>query len=394
MTGSNPASYTLGQEIEEEYFPSDQLPENRQGIFCPDLDEEHFLLVDSVEDYLGAMSLHRTHIDEFMLSAFARMWNVRVAVIRPQGKGLTKEHSQCEPPDEPVPAERTVFLYRSGHHFEWAHANASPCQDPRCHSHNRRVSASHTPTRVPSTQVQAQPEKPRQEQPANAANPPGSRPSRGIEHDLPALIRQLIEEYPGLDPERAEAALKLTKQNGRYNLYAAAAVLPGREGAPIVLESPSLSRSSEDQSEQDAASSVYFTDGTCTTHTEGESGCEGDKQRKRRNDTSDDDDDMAADTQAARHAASNLMQAQKTQREDGAASERASNTCGHHHRVRETCSFHSAPRPSKEPGHDHVQRCRELHQISLQQEAEKAALERRRAVRMAAQIISIAAKVS
>jgi hypothetical protein len=143
--GSNPDSYTLEQEIEAEYFPGDLLPEERRGVFCPDLDEEHYILVESVEDYLAAMLMRRTHIDEFMLLAFARMWNVRVAVIRPQGKGLTTEHSQYVAPDEPVPAERTVFLYRSGQHFEWAHANAHPCHDPLCRSHNRRISASHVP---------------------------------------------------------------------------------------------------------------------------------------------------------------------------------------------------------------------------------------------------------
>ena len=48
------------------------------------------------------------------------------------------------------------------------------------------------------------------------------------------LVEQLLEEHPGLSPDRAEAALKLTKQNCRYNLYKAAAVLPGQEGAPMM----------------------------------------------------------------------------------------------------------------------------------------------------------------
>jgi len=32
------------------------------------------------------MALHSANMDEFMLSAFARMWEVRVAVLRREGK--------------------------------------------------------------------------------------------------------------------------------------------------------------------------------------------------------------------------------------------------------------------------------------------------------------------
>ena len=79
-----------------------------------------------------------------------------------------------------------------------------------------------------------------------------------MQSDLAALISQLQEEYSGLSPERAEAALKLTKQNGRYNLYAAASVLPGREGAPIELRSSS----SSERSEQHAEQAVHFDTST------------------------------------------------------------------------------------------------------------------------------------
>jgi len=85
------------------------------------------------------------------------------------------------------------------------------------------------PWHVPQCEAQAQREA---VQPADDAAVPGAKPSRGHEGDLTSLMVQLQEEYPGLSPERAEAALKLTKQNGRYNLYAAAAALRGREGAP------------------------------------------------------------------------------------------------------------------------------------------------------------------
>ena len=330
--------YTLGQEIAAEYFPGDQLLENRQGIFCPDLDEEHFTLVESVQDYLSAMSLRRTHIDEFMLSTFARMWSVRVAVIRPHGKGATTEYSQFVAPNELIPAERTVFLYRSGHHFEWAHANATPCQDPRCRTRNRRISASHTAVCVPLDRDQAQPAKQQSEHAAVTTAPIGSRPSRGSEGDLAILIEQLTEEFPGLSPERAEAALKLTKQSGRYNLYAAAAVLPGREGAPIVLESPSLSRSSGGQSGQDAAGSVYFTDGANATHTEHESGCEDGNKKRRRSRQSSDDEDTAAIMRGPARAGNPLTQGHTTRQEDGTASQQADGNCAQNHAVRETRS--------------------------------------------------------
>ena len=361
LAGLTPESYTLGQEIAAEYFPDDQLlEEDRPGIFCPDLDERHFTLVESVQEYLSVMSMRRTHIDEFMLSAFARMWNIRVAVIRPHGKGATTEHSQFVAPNELIPAERTIFLYRSGQHFEWAHANATPCQDSLCRTHNRRISASHTPVCVPRDQSQAQPAMQRNVHAATTAAPVGSRPSRGGESDLAVLVEQLTEEFPGLSPERAEAALKLTKQNGRYNLYAAAAVLPGREGAPIVLGSPSLSRSSGERSEQDATSSVYFADDANATNTGSESSSNGSGRKRRGSGQSSGDENTAANTRAPSHERSSPLQDSATQQKDA-------------------------------PERDHIQRSRELQQIALRQEAERSALEERRAIMMAAQIISIAA---
>ena len=71
--------------------------------------------------------------------------------------------------------------------------------------------------------------------------------SRGGETELPILVEQLLEEYPGLSPDRADAALRLTKQNGHYSLYRAAAVLPGVEGAPLELSDVSSVERSEEQ---------------------------------------------------------------------------------------------------------------------------------------------------
>lgn len=59
------------------------------------------------------------------------------------------------------------------------------------------------------------------------------------------LTEQLRVEYPGLSLglARADAALKLTKQNGEYCIYRATRILPGREGVSLVLESPTPERS-------------------------------------------------------------------------------------------------------------------------------------------------------
>ena len=398
VPGSNPGSITLGQEIEAEYFPGDSLLEERQGVFAPDLDEEYYTMLENAQDYLTVMAMNRTHMDEFMIATFARMWNVRVAVIRAHKKGMTTEHTQFVPPGELLPAERTIFLCRSGHHFEWAHANATPCQDPRCHSRNKRMSASHKPVCVPPAQGQPQPgeqtkkgEEPTKKQPVKAAVPAGARPSHGNESDLDALLLQLIEEYPGIDPERAEAALKLTKTpGGRYNLYAASAVLRGREGAPIVLESSSPSRSaiSGEQSEQDTASSVYFTDGTYNTCTDQEGCGEDDKRKRRHTETSSEDDDAAAGMRAAAFADPAQARFQRQLQERVSAGDRTSGGCGHDHRVEETC----AKRHERCPEADfHLQRCREIRQANLRQDAEKAEAEEHRAIRMAAQVISVAA---
>jgi hypothetical protein len=390
--GSNPGSVTLGQEIEAEYFPGDLLLEQRHGIFAPDLDEEHETLVENAQEYLTVMALNRTHMDEFMIATFARMWNVRVAVIRAQKKGKTTEHSQFVPPGEVLPAERTIFLYRSGRHFEWAHANATPCQDPRCHGYNKRVSASHTPICMPPAQGQSQTEDQAKKQPAKAAIPAGSQPSRGVESDLDVLISQLIEEYPGIDPERAEAALKLTKTGGRYNLYTAAAVLRGMEGAPIVPDespSPSSSASSDEQSEKDTAGSVYFTDGTGDTGTDQDSCGEDDKRKRRHTDTSSEDEDAAINARAAAFANPTRTQPRSHLQGHVNASNRTG-CCGQHeHKVQQTCGGRHATAGSAAEAH--IQRYRELHQSSLRQEAARAEAEQNRSVRMAAQVISVAA---
>ena len=149
IEGSNEGSPTLEQEIAEEYFPGDLTFAERRGLLNPDLDPDYYIQVETVEEYLQVMALRHTHIDEFMLSTFARMWGVRVAVIRREGKGATTEHSQFVPPGNPVPAEWTVFLLRRGNHFEWVHANATPCNDARCRRHTKRISAKHTPWHVP-----------------------------------------------------------------------------------------------------------------------------------------------------------------------------------------------------------------------------------------------------
>jgi hypothetical protein len=69
--------------------------------------------------------------------------------------------------------------------------------------------------------------------------PPVSKLSTEGDATFKVLVDQLCEEYPGLSPDRAGAALRLTKQNNRFNVYAAARVLPGQEGVPIELRSPS-----------------------------------------------------------------------------------------------------------------------------------------------------------
>jgi hypothetical protein len=210
-----------------------------------------------MNEYLDLMQMPNTCIDEFVLSAFARMWSVRVAVLRTHGKGLSTDHSQFV--YDQLEAQRTIFLLRHGHHFEWAHATSDSCDDPSCKRTNKRVSASHTPFGLPQVAAAAGSVVPDSlpQTSAPAAAPAGARLSNGGEEILQVLVGQLLEEYPGLDPERAEAALKLTKQGGKYSVYRASAKLPGVEGAPIVLRSPSPAQDTEDNE----GASVRFTSG-------------------------------------------------------------------------------------------------------------------------------------
>ena len=384
---------TLEQEIEAEYFPGDvPLAERTRGLFNPDIDTERYVLVNTVEGYLALMSEPNTHMDEFMLSAFARMWEVRVAVMRRDGDTTTTEHSQFVP-TEAVPAEFTIFLYRSGHHFEWAHANCTPCGSEHCKKRGKRVSAAHTPWHLPidgkcnPTQTAPPPV-------ARAAE--GARPSRGGDGDLAVLIEQLQEEYPGLSPDRAEAALRLTKQQGRFNVYRAAAVLPGREGARIVLpsESPPLSR--DNPGVQDAEGKVHFSSSSgeseSTSDSDAASGCKGGAHRKQQPESSDDDEQVLANKSGSdkREGGAGLN---PTSKAGGTkATQPHCGNCGQHQHSEKEGELSS--QDAKGWQAYHIARCRELKEMSQRNAAAKAAAEEHRAIGMAAQVISIAAKTS
>lgn len=279
---------SLRTSITEEYLLQVSVYGSRQQLHNPDLvatTGDSGILVQTVDDYLAIMAMPHTHLDEFMLAAAARIWQVRVAVLERHGKRVTTDHMQFVPRRR-VGELRTVFIARRGWHFEWAHANSSPCADGRCAVINRRVSAQHTPFHACSSMDAVSLRVPIVEPPPRQF-PSGSRPSAGDETVLKVLVDQLCEEYPDLSPDRASAALRLTKQNGRFNLYAAARVLPGREGAPIVLHSPDTnSGASEKQtnvggSTAGDASSTWIDAGSETSNVSGDwdgPGSEGDKE--------------------------------------------------------------------------------------------------------------------
>ncbi len=228
-------SLSLRCLITNEYLVQVSVTGARQHLHNPDLLEttgRSSLLVQTVEDYLDIVAMPHTHLDEFMLAAAARILEVRVAVLERRGKRVTTDHMQFVP-HRRVEEERTIFIVRRGSHFEWAHANSTPCEDGKCATTSTRMSARHVPFHAYVTVNDTPPVIQTRQR-----GPPGSRPSNGGDAVLKVLVEQLCEEYPDLSPDRADAALRLTKQNGRFNLYAAARVLPGREGVPIVLNSP------------------------------------------------------------------------------------------------------------------------------------------------------------
>jgi hypothetical protein len=200
--------------IAREYFPEEEEHANRSSLWALDVNQDQSIFVDNIEQYLQAIALPHTHMDEFMITAFACMWEVRVAVFHYQKRVITSDHTQYVP-DAPVEAKRTVYLLNRSNHFEWAHPNGEGCAAARCHASFRRISARHTPFHVP----------PKQADP----NPPqgGSTKQQQVaaDEEQGELIARLREEYVDLSPERAEAALKLTKQNGRYNIYKNTALL-------------------------------------------------------------------------------------------------------------------------------------------------------------------------
>jgi hypothetical protein len=373
---------TLAQEIQLEYFPVRQSDgENdeedveqppRRGLFNHTVDSNNYLIVNNMNEYLDLMQMPNTCIDEFVLSAFARMWSVRVAVLRTHGKGLSTDHSQFV--YDQLEAQRTIFLLRHGHHFEWAHATSDSCDDPSCKRTNKRVSASHTPFGLPQVAAAAGSVVPDSlpQTSAPAAAPAGARLSNGGEEILQVLVGQLLEEYPGLDPERAEAALKLTKQGGKYSVYRASAKLPGVEGAPIVLRSPSPAQDTEDNE----GASVRFTSGgersSSSSSDDEDSRCHHSAMQKRQQRPDDEDEDGGA-AQCKQAAPSEYSSYQQRSSNKGGerGDQRYDGGCGSEHLVKETrkCDTMQRQRGAQASTFDwaayHMQRCRELHQQDL-----------------------------
>ena len=250
----------LREQLTNEYLRPTSKDGHRQVLNNPDLSAVSGtpgVVINTIQDYIDVMTMEHTHLDEFMLAAFSRLWDVRVAVLRristPTGSRITTENAQFVP-RRTLEAERTVFLVRSGEHFEWAHANSAPCDDPACHSKTTRISAHHVPTNVADggnsederdTGISSDgrgvvPESPELPTPPPTTTDANASRNAAANAEFQFLMTQLMEEYPGLSPDRADAALKITKQNGKFSIYRAARILRGSgvEGAPIVLDSP------------------------------------------------------------------------------------------------------------------------------------------------------------
>ena len=248
---NNEFPVSMRTQLTGEYIRPVSATGARQTLLNPDLSAVSGVpgvVISSIQDYLDIMTMEHTHLDEFTLAACARIWNVRVAVIHRQDNRMTTDNSQLVP-DRPVDDARTIFLVQMGGHFEGAHANSTGCDDPSCHSKNKKISARHVPfhrcgaqTTDTSNTSAKKPSKVVPQSPSSSPAPsptPNRRPTQtDRDSQLQILIDQLLEEYPGISPERADAALKLTKQHGRYSVYRAAQALAGQEGAPIVLHSP------------------------------------------------------------------------------------------------------------------------------------------------------------
>ena len=253
---------TLREQLTDEYLRPTSKTGHRQMLHNPDLSAVSGVpgvVVNSIQEYIDIMSMEHTHLDEFMLAAFSRLWDVRVAVLQrvstTKGSRITTENAQFVP-RRTLEAELTLFLVRSGEHFDWAHANSAPCDDPACNTKTTRISAQHVPTHVTvepnsnsgvdtgiSSEGCVVPESDREspEPPTPASTiADANAPRNTASNEFEFLMTQLMEEYPGLSPDRADAALKITKQNGKFSVYRAARILRGSgvEGAPIMLDSP------------------------------------------------------------------------------------------------------------------------------------------------------------
>ena len=103
---------TWRELITQEYCSVEDDAPMRQN-WVPDVDATQSLVMESIEDYLDAICLPHTFMDEFMMMAVASMWEVRVAVFHYQDRQLTSANSQFVP-GNPVEARRKIHLLQSG----------------------------------------------------------------------------------------------------------------------------------------------------------------------------------------------------------------------------------------------------------------------------------------
>jgi hypothetical protein len=182
-------SRTWYEEIALRYFPENPDPSSPKSdlMIWADTGLKERVLLYSINDYLEAMALPGTHIDECALLAFARMWDVRVVVFRQEGEGWTSDNSQFMP-EKYLDEKKSIYLVQTDQWVTWAHADEQDCGVESCRESGKRISAHHKLLNFRCNDESVLPS-------AMALTAlPSAAPSNGNQHDL----IQPCEELPTL----------------------------------------------------------------------------------------------------------------------------------------------------------------------------------------------------
>jgi hypothetical protein len=135
-------SRTWREKIALQYFPEKQVPVRYLLNIHAGTEQEEEVVIENMNDYLEAMAMPRTQIDDIALLALARMWDVRLVMFWREANRWTSDKSQYMP-EKYLDAKKSIYLVWTPPHIKWAHADGQECEVASCRESGTRISAHH-----------------------------------------------------------------------------------------------------------------------------------------------------------------------------------------------------------------------------------------------------------